>query len=136
MQQVIKNIIVIIIFSAYLIPLSAEPINLLIEPGHTEINEVCCCGNEIDTCCASSCSVEESHDHQASYLIGFSTIAKYQLGPLFFKSFYLTESKEIEKSDEENKFQLQIIDYNPKEKSLSGFIIPKLTSSSLIKITK
>lgn len=136
MKTLFKKIIILLIFSAYLIPLSAEPINILLEPDHIETKEVCCCGNENETCCASSCSIEESHDHQASYLIGFSTIAKYQLGPLFFKTFYLSESKEIEKSDEENKFQLQIIDYNPKEKSLSGFIIPKLTSSSLIKITK
>ena len=134
MRSIFKNTIIILIFSAYLVPLSAEPIYLLVSPDHIDSKELCCCGNENDTCCASSCAIEESHDHEASYLIGFNTLSKYRLGPLYFRTIkQLEKGESIDPEKEETKFHFELINYNPIEKSLSGFIIPKLTSSSLIK---
>jgi hypothetical protein len=131
MRHLPKYITLFVLIISYIFSVFAEPISIILDSTHLETKEVCCCGEvEDNSCCASSCSLEQSHQHETPLQFGFTTIPSYVVSSASFVSNVKLENKE-----ENNEISfLEIIQdsFSPKEKSIRDFLILKHTSSSLV----
>jgi hypothetical protein len=131
MRHLPKYITLFVLIISYIFSVFAEPISIILDSIHLETKEVCCCGEvEDNSCCASSCSLEQSHQHETPLQFGFTTIPSYVVSSASFVSNVKLENKE-----ENNEISfLEIIQdsFSPKEKSIRDFLILKHTSSSLV----
>lgn len=131
MRNFIKYITLFLLVFSYTFSAFAEPISVITGSTHLETKEVCCCGEvEENSCCASSCSIEKSHQHETPLQFGFTTIPSFVVATASFFSYVKLENKE--EKNEISFLEFFSDSFSPKEKSIRDFLILKHTSSSLV----